>query len=169
MSSTFTAPAHFAEEATALASASPSRAITIADIAMIVSRAVESALGGPVASDQPLMDAGLDSLGGTELQQELAESLGLPLPPTLIFDYPTIDALTAHLHALTSGQSEAVGLAPTHHRQTMRSGTDAAVIMGMSGVTFFMSELNGNIIIGIRELHIIVFHFLRHYWQAGTP
>jgi acyl transferase domain-containing protein/NADPH:quinone reductase-like Zn-dependent oxidoreductase/acyl carrier protein len=57
---------------------------------------------GLAASDaidttRPLKDVGLDSLMAVELRNALARSTGHSLPATLLFDYPTLDALTAHL------------------------------------------------------------------------
>jgi acyl carrier protein len=60
----------------------------------IVQRAVQEVLGSTVGDDQPLMAAGLDSLGTVELRNALESRLGLRLPPTLIFDFPTVIALT---------------------------------------------------------------------------
>lgn len=51
----------------------------------------------PIDSSRALKDVGLDSLMAVELRNALARSTGHPLPATLLFDYPTLDALAAHL------------------------------------------------------------------------
>ena len=62
-----------------------------------VDAAVLSILGSTPRSDEPLMAAGLDSLGAVELRNALESSLGLELPATLVFDYPTTTALVDFL------------------------------------------------------------------------
>ena len=54
---------------------------------------------------QPLMEAGINSLGAVELRNALSSQLTLELPATLIFDYPTIGALSVYLaaHATAPG------------------------------------------------------------------
>ena len=71
------------------------------DVAAIqgqVSAAVERLLGAAeVPPDQPLMEAGLDSLGAVELRSSLESAFGLELPATVVFDHPSKAALTRYL------------------------------------------------------------------------
>jgi NADPH:quinone reductase-like Zn-dependent oxidoreductase/acyl carrier protein len=53
--------------------------------------------GTRVDPARPLKDIGLDSLMSVELRNALSRSVGHPLPATLLFDYPTLDALSAYL------------------------------------------------------------------------
>lgn len=67
-----------------------------------VAEVVRRMLGDSITEDQPLMEAGLDSLGAVELRSSLAIAFGLDLPATLTFDYPSIAALTRFLNAQSS-------------------------------------------------------------------
>lgn len=48
-------------------------------------------------STTALKDAGLDSLMAVELRNAISRSIGEPLPATLLFDYPTLNDLSAFL------------------------------------------------------------------------
>lgn len=71
-------------------------------------------VGHSIHPQEPLMTAGLDSLGGMELRRALAESLGLDLPQTLLYDYQSIAAITAHLNSLIE-DSKPAAPAPVHN------------------------------------------------------
>lgn len=55
--------------------------------------------GNVVSADEPLMAAGLDSLGSVEFVNVLSRHLQLSLPATLIFDHPTATAVAQHIHS----------------------------------------------------------------------
>lgn len=67
------------------------------NVVLEVEKIVEGIVGRHVNIDQPLMDAGIDSLGAVELQSTISSHFGFSVPSTLIFDYPTISAIGSYL------------------------------------------------------------------------
>ena len=78
--------------------------VDAAEVQATVQSAIAAILGTQVDPSQPLMEAGLDSLGAMELQNSLQLKTGLQLPSTLVFDYPTVAALAAFLADKMGGQ-----------------------------------------------------------------
>ncbi|WP_433360612.1 SDR family NAD(P)-dependent oxidoreductase [Streptosporangium sp. CA-115845] len=67
----------------------------------LVRRHVANVLGhadtGEIDQDRQFKELGFDSLTGVDLRNRLRTELGLDLPATLVFDYPTPEALAGHL------------------------------------------------------------------------
>ncbi|MCM3885098.1 SDR family NAD(P)-dependent oxidoreductase, partial [Frankia sp. R82] len=74
-----------------------------------------------VRVDQAFNDAGFDSLTSVELRNRLSVLAGMPLPATLVFDYPTPLALADYL------LGELVGAVPVAVVPAVRSVTDEPV------------------------------------------
>lgn len=88
--------------------------VTAAEQAGVVERLVAGViatiLGRPatdVAPTLPLADQGLDSLLALELRSRLGLETGLSLPPTLMWTYPTVDALAKYLVTVLAGPAAA--------------------------------------------------------------
>ena len=68
----------------------------------------------PLDARAPLNELGFDSLMAVELANELSRSAGVPLSATLLFDYPTFEALGGYLLA------EVLHLAPAPRESARR-------------------------------------------------
>ena len=62
-----------------------------------VQAALQDVLGGSIGLEEPLISAGLDSLGSVEFANVLSRQFGMQMPGTLVFDYPTVNAVSAYL------------------------------------------------------------------------
>lgn len=67
-----------------------------AQVKEMIRKEVEGILGSSddVANDTPLMDTGLDSLSAVQFRNDLTRDFNVKLPASLMFDYPTISAIT---------------------------------------------------------------------------
>ncbi|TJZ99420.1 type I polyketide synthase [Actinacidiphila oryziradicis] len=89
-------PRQFVERLAALSAAEQDKALL-----ELVRTEAARVLGhnGPadVRADVAFSDAGFDSLTSVELRNRLGEATGLPLPATLVLDYPNPQAIARHL------------------------------------------------------------------------
>ena len=72
---------------------------------------------------------GMDSLMSVTLQRALAESLGLAVPASVVFDYPTVDALTGYLATILPELTEATDQAS---RDAYDDFTEAELLQQLS-------------------------------------
>ncbi len=64
-------------------------------------------MGTTAPEDQPLMEAGLDSLGAVDLRNALSAHFALELPATFTFDHPTVAAMATHIGAAVAPEPAA--------------------------------------------------------------
>ncbi|MEV4123369.1 beta-ketoacyl synthase N-terminal-like domain-containing protein, partial [Micromonospora sp. NPDC049645] len=81
-----------------------------------------------IEPDRAFRELGFDSLTAVELRNRLATATGLPLPATLVLDYPSAEVLTDHLTDLLLGKSAAVTVAPV---AVGADGDEPVAIVGM--------------------------------------
>jgi len=86
----------------------------------LVDREAASVLGvassHPIDPRQPLQELGLDSLMAVQLRKRLATWVGIELPPTLLYNCPTVEQLTAHLTQCVNSEG-ACGEEPIAHSE----------------------------------------------------
>ena len=97
--------------ATATETADAIRARVLLQVQAAAQRVIGS--GAAVPLDAPLMSSGLDSLGAVELRNSLESTLGVALPSTLVFDYPTVDAVAGFASAAIIESGVSAGISPS--------------------------------------------------------
>ena len=94
----------------------------------------------------PLKDAGLDSLMAVELRNALTRSVGQSLPATLLFDYPSLEALTTHLMSVLQLNAPAAA-EKVASRSAAASNAAAVAVASLSDAEAeaeLLAELNGS-------------------------
>ena len=132
-------------------------------LAAQVQEAVGGVLGSSVGGDEPLMAAGLDSLGTVELKNALERRAGMELPSTLVFDYPTVNALAGYLAAKLStpavrvaggeGQQPTDGAVEFYHDYGFISTElqpAAAAAKGVVGISDVVSRSSGGVLLQLQ-------------------
>ena len=101
---------------------------------------IAAVLGSEVEPNQPLMEAGLDSLAAVELRSAIAAAFNITLPATLAFDFPTAAAIAQYIadhvppaavETAESADEEALDdfTVYAHHPQDDGPGADAIMIL----------------------------------------
>ncbi|WP_242436822.1 type I polyketide synthase [Streptomyces sp. CB02488] len=86
--------------------------------------------GAAVEVSKAFRDLGFDSLTAVELRNALTAETGLKLPSTVVFDYPSVEALAAFVVTeLFSVEEEGAALGVVAARQV--DGDDPVVVVGM--------------------------------------
>jgi acyl carrier protein len=91
----------------------------------------------------PLKDIGLDSLMAVELRNALTRSMGQPLSVTLLFDYPTLDALTSYLvHTMGLDiDASARATAPAATIASAKAKTELAALSDAEAEAMLLAEM----------------------------
>ncbi len=104
-----------------------------------------------ITLEQKLIDLGLDSLMSIELRNALQLSLGLSVPSTVVFDYPTPEALTSYLAQEVLAFEESKSLTDTSIKQgiveddSYRSTLVSIQPNGSKPPLFFVPGVLGNV------------------------
>ncbi|KPI05027.1 6-deoxyerythronolide-B synthase, partial [Actinobacteria bacterium OK074] len=105
------------------------------ELLALVRTLAAAALGFPgvdeVDEDRAFRDLGFDSLTAVALRNTIAETTGLRLPVTLVFDHPTATALAAKLHTDLFGAT-ATAVERTAVEPGAAADDDPVVIVSMS-------------------------------------
>ena len=116
--------------------------VSLDELRAEISAAVQDIVGNSVSASEPLMAAGLDSLSSVELTNALQRKLGVQLPSTLVFDYPSVNAIAEFA---SSGLQPAATTVPDFgpSRALAVPSTDAGAVIAITAVTGRMPELPG--------------------------
>ena len=114
------------------AATAPLVAIDLASIAEDISQAVSTMLGTEVTAEQPLMEAGLDSLAAVELRNELGTLFSISMPATVMFDYPTISALAGFVASKSRPIAPSIATVTAISVKSGEYASKSVVVLSMS-------------------------------------
>ncbi len=98
------------------------RALLQAEIRSLAMKVLSLPATHTIDLKAPLNGLGLDSLMAVELRNLLGRAIGRSLPATLLFDHPSIEALTSHLATLLNIEPQ--GAAPSTPQSSGQGGAD---------------------------------------------
>jgi acyl transferase domain-containing protein/thioesterase domain-containing protein/acyl carrier protein len=98
----------------------------VLELILAQTRAILGSLPDTLDSDARFLDLGFDSLASVELRTRLTKATGLRLPPTVVFDHPTLGSLVARLlqevtAALGASSAPSVSLDSAHGSASSRT------------------------------------------------
>jgi len=127
---------------------SSSHQLSHADTVRAVVETVRSVSGVQVDGDAVLMSAGLDSLSAVEFRNLLSARLGVRLPATLAFDYPTPNSVATFLHGQIQPASSQVSERKKHSQPRRSAAAPSSSAMSRTSVLAAVQEtlrsLTGN-------------------------
>ncbi|MET8681776.1 beta-ketoacyl synthase N-terminal-like domain-containing protein, partial [Streptomyces sp. NPDC004647] len=92
----------------------------------------ETTGAAPADPDATFRDLGLDSVLSVQLRNRLVSATGLRMPASILFDYPTLSALAAHLHDQILGVLGTADDTRTAAPVTAATDDDPIAIVGMA-------------------------------------
>ena len=113
----------------------------------IVRREIYNASHMEFGSDEPFMEAGLDSLAAIEICNQLARELGIKVHVGTLFNHATVNKLAVHLSTMITGcqaVETVVPAGPVAPRSSPKwsVGSQACVLPGANSVSEFWQELS---------------------------
>lgn len=99
---------------------------TLEEILLELEQIALSLLGRGVDRDEPLHQAGLDSLGSETMQQQVAARFGVSLAPTFVYDHPSLLAMAQHIVGLRAADGSA-GSSPERLQAKLSSAPSSAI------------------------------------------
>ena len=97
-----------------------------------------------MAPRQPLNELGLDSLLAVELRNGLGQALGRRLPVTLLFDHPTLEALTDVVLGLLPDAGPATATATAEAEASAALVAELAALDEDEAEALLLAELGGD-------------------------
>ncbi|MET9496296.1 type I polyketide synthase [Streptomyces sp. NPDC006552] len=102
------------------------------EVRAIVAGVLGHESGDAIDPETPFTELGFDSLGGVEFRNKVTAATGVPLPSTLVFDYPTAAAVAGFLRTrVDDAEPSRPRPAPARPRTTAPADEPIAIV-GMS-------------------------------------